>query len=74
MLVSSGIHALNCDQRRIPLAATRRADGSYVLEVPDVDVALPGNYMLFTLGPTDTPSVARIVPRHCPLTGSLSSQ
>ena len=58
--MSSVTHSINNDQRRIPLAWTL-LEGAYVLPIPEVDVALPGNYMLFALSARGTPSIARVI-------------
>ena len=58
--MSSVTHSINTDQRRIPLVSTL-VDGAYVLMIPGDSVALPGNYMLFALSASGTPSVARVV-------------
>ena len=65
--LGSATHAVNTDQRRVPLAATLQSDlpaspteaAAYSLAIPgDPGVVVPGVYMLFALGPTGTPSVA----------------
>ena len=87
MRASSTTHAVNTDQRRIPLdgvpvgpaPAAPAADPSqlatppppsdggagatvYALTIPaDPGVAVPGDYMLFALGPSGTPSTALAV-------------
>jgi galactose oxidase len=60
--MSGDTHAVNNDQRRIPLVPTTAANGIYTLTIPaDTGVTLPGNYMLFALNSSGTPSVAKIV-------------
>jgi galactose oxidase len=62
---SSATHSVNTDQRRVPLAATPAPAGgaagerTYQLAIPsDTGVVVPGDYLLFALGPAGTPSVA----------------
>jgi galactose oxidase len=60
--VSGDTHAVNNDQRRIPLVPTTAANGTYTLTIPaDTGVTLPGNYMLFALNTAGTPGVAKII-------------
>ena len=75
--LASSTHTVNTDQRRIPLAATPGGGGDddadgrsappagprgYSLKVPaDTGVAIAGDYYLFALGPTGTPSMARVI-------------
>jgi galactose oxidase len=60
--MSGNTHAVNNDQRRIPLVPTTAANGTYTLTIPaDTGVALPGNYMLFALNTAGTPGVAKII-------------
>ena len=70
--LGSSTHTVNTDQRRVPLAATllpaaAGGDGTsgaacYALTLPaDPGVVVPGDYFLFALGPTGTPSVARVL-------------
>ena len=60
-------HALDVDQRRIPLqvvSQTANADGSttWQLAIPsDPGVAVPGEYMLFAIDSAGTPSVSTMV-------------
>ncbi len=60
--VSATTHAVNNDQRRIPLAVAASANTTYRLKVPsDPGVVPPGYYMLFGINAQGTPSVARMV-------------
>ena len=60
----STTHTVNTDQRRVPLVATPTPIGlpnlkTYRLVIPsDAGVVIPGDYLVFALGPTGTPSVA----------------
>lgn len=55
-------HTVNSDQRRVSLAHTRNADGSYDVAVPsNAGILLPGQWMLFAMNAAGTPSLARIV-------------
>ncbi len=59
---SSTTHALNNDQRRLPLSFRANGTNSYNVDVPsNPGWALPGMYMLFALDGNGVPSVARIV-------------
>ena len=57
-------HSLDNDQRLIPVTpkAVRGAKDKYRLYLPfSKGVLLPGNYMLFALNSSGTPSVAKII-------------
>ena len=55
-------HSVNNDQRRVPLTAAGVNGRTYTLQIPaDKGVVLPGNYMLFALDSTGTPSIAKII-------------
>ncbi|MFF7353560.1 discoidin domain-containing protein [Streptomyces filipinensis] len=55
-------HAVDNDQRRIPLTPRKTGATTYDLAVPaDTGVALPGTYMLFALDQHGVPSKAAIV-------------
>ncbi len=55
-------HAVNNDQRRIPLIPAATNGTTYTLNVPaDAGVALPGNYLLFALDAQGTPSIAEVI-------------
>jgi len=60
--MSGDTHTVNNDQRRIPLVLTTAGTGTYSLTIPaDRGVALPGDYMLFALNASGTPSVAKTI-------------
>lgn len=55
-------HSVNNDQRRIPLAPTTTNGTTYTLTIPsDRGVVLPGNYMLFAMNGSGTPSIAKLI-------------
>ena len=59
---SATTHAVNNDQRRIPLTPATTSGTTYTLRIPsDRGIALPGTYMLFALDASGTPSVARFI-------------
>ncbi len=56
---SSATHAVNNDQRRIPVAFTQTGATTYQVTAPaDPGIAVPGRYMLFALDADGTPSEA----------------
>ena len=60
--LSSNTHAVNNDQRRIPLGFTTTAANAYELSVPsNPGVVVPGYYMLFAMNAAGVPSVAKTV-------------
>jgi galactose oxidase len=60
MRLSSATHALNNEQRRVPLSFTVGTAGEYLLKIPaDPGVTVPGYYMLFALNAKGVPSVSR---------------
>lgn len=60
--LSSNTHAVNNDQRRIPLAFAVTAANSYELTLPsNPGILLPGHYMLFAMSPEGVPSVAKTI-------------
>jgi len=60
MRLSSATHALNNEQRRVPLSFTVGTAGEYMLKIPtDPGVVVPGYYMLFALNTKGVPSVSR---------------
>jgi galactose oxidase len=60
--MSGDTHAVNNDQRRIPLTPATVNGTTYTLQLPsDKGVLLPGNYMLFALDANGTPSVAKVM-------------
>lgn len=59
--MASVTHAVNNDQRRIPVSSSG-GDGTYVIEAPtSAGVAPPGLYMLFAMDSNGVPSVASLV-------------
>lgn len=53
-------HAVDMNQRYVPLSVVRREPGRITVRTPpSPDVALPGHYMLFLLNERGVPSVAR---------------
>ncbi|MGH1493275.1 MAG: galactose oxidase-like domain-containing protein [Acidimicrobiales bacterium] len=59
---SSATHAVNNDQRRIPLEAISTGNNGYKLQMPaDGGIAIPGSYMLFALDAQGVPSVAAVL-------------
>lgn len=60
--ISAATHAVNNDQRRVPLATTAGASNTYRLKLPsDPGVVPPGYYMLFGINAQGTPSVSKMV-------------
>lgn len=63
-LVRFGIatHAVDNDQRRIPLVSEPLGAGQFSVRIPNnPSVVLPGNYFLFAMNAAGTPSVATVV-------------
>ena len=59
---SSVTHAVDMNQRYVPLRVKDRDAGTLSVRMPgDADIAPPGYYMLFVLDRSGTPSVARWV-------------
>jgi hypothetical protein len=59
---SATTHAVDMNQRYLPLRVTRMARGTLSVRAPaNSDIAPPGYYMLFALDRSGTPSVARWV-------------
>jgi YVTN family beta-propeller protein len=59
---SSATHALNNDQRRLPLTFRSTGSNAYSVDVPsNPGWAVPGLYMLFAMNSAGVPSLARIV-------------
>jgi galactose oxidase len=55
-------HALNTDQRRIPLTPRPAGTNTYTVTIPtDPGIALPGYWMLFAIDSAGVPSVAKTV-------------
>lgn len=60
--LSSNTHAVNNDQRRIPLTFTASAGNNYQLSIPsNPGVVIPGYYMLFAMNADGVPSVSRSI-------------
>ncbi|KAK7936164.1 hypothetical protein PG985_001659 [Apiospora marii] len=60
--VGTSTHAVNTDQRRIPLEAQAGGAASYRVTVPnDYGVALPGYYMVFAVDQAGVPCVAKFI-------------
>ena len=60
--MSAVTHSVNNDQRRIPLRIVGTGTGTASLAIPaSTGVVLPGNYMLFAMGSTGTPSLAKVI-------------
>jgi len=55
-------HAVDNDQRRIPLSIVSSTGNTYQLAIPsDPGIALPGPYMLFAIDANGTPSVSATI-------------
>ena len=62
MRYDEATHAVDNDQRRIPLTITSSSANTYRLAIPsDPGVALPGPYMLFAIDAKGTPSVSATI-------------
>jgi galactose oxidase len=62
MRYDEATHAVDNDQRRIPLTIASSNGNTYQLSIPsDPGIALPGPYMLFAIDANGTPSVAATV-------------
>jgi len=60
--MGTSTHALDTDQRRIPLAIQSAVNGSYTLAVPsDPGITVPGYWMLFALDANGVPSISAII-------------
>ncbi|HUA42341.1 MAG TPA: discoidin domain-containing protein [Streptosporangiaceae bacterium] len=60
--MGAATHAIDNDQRRIPLTPVTNHGDTYTLRLPaSTGILLPGNYMLFALNSAGTPSVAKII-------------
>jgi galactose oxidase len=66
MRLSSVTHAVNNEQRRVPVTFTAGATGTdYTVKIPaDPGVVVPGYYMLFALNAKGVPSVSRTLKLH----------
>ncbi|MER5205521.1 discoidin domain-containing protein [Streptomyces sp. NPDC002825] len=62
MRAAAATHSTDNDQRRVPLASTATATGTYTVTVPaDKGTVLPGTYMLFALDAQGVPSISRFI-------------
>lgn len=60
--LSATTHAINTDQRRVPLTIVGAAANSYSFSMPsDPGIVVPGYWMLFAVDAKGTPSVAKII-------------
>lgn len=60
--MGAATHAINNDQRRVPLSIASQSGTSYVVRTPTSSgIATPGYYMLFALDAAGVPSVAKII-------------
>jgi len=62
--MSAATHAVNNDERRIPLviATADKNSGKYTLKIPaNTAVVIPGNYFLFALNKNGVPSIAKVI-------------
>lgn len=60
--MAAATHAVNNDERRIPLTATRIDGNNFNLELPtNSAVLLPGNYFLFAMDDRGVPSIAETI-------------
>jgi galactose oxidase len=60
--LSATTHAINTDQRRVPLTIVAAAGNSYSFSMPsDPGIVVPGYWMLFAMDAKGTPSVAKII-------------
>lgn len=59
---AAATHAVNNDERRIPVVANYEGNNSYTVSVPSSNsVVIPGNYFLFALNDSGVPSVAELI-------------
>lgn len=62
LLRSSAVtHSINNDQRRIPVSFSSAGANQYSLSIPGRNILPPGDYMLFAMKSSGTPSIARII-------------
>jgi hypothetical protein len=60
--LSATSHAINTDQRFLPVTFTANGGGSYTLQLEtNPNVLLPGNYWIFAIDSAGTPSVGRVI-------------
>ena len=60
MRLSSATHAINNEQRRIPLTFNNNGGNNYTVNIPNNDWLPPGNYFLFALN-NGVPSVGQTI-------------
>ncbi len=59
---AAATHAVNNDERRIPVSTAYEGSNQYTVTVPSSSsVAIPGNYFLFALNQAGVPSVASVI-------------
>lgn len=58
---SAVTHSTNNEQRRIPLNATALGGNQYQLSIPNRNIVVPGEYMLFAMNNNGTPSIAKVI-------------
>lgn len=59
---SAATHAVNNDERRIPVTANYEGSNRYRIQIPSSSsVVIPGNYFLFAMNAKGVPSVAALV-------------
>ncbi len=58
---SAVTHSTNNDQRRIPISATSLGNNRYRLSIPNRNILPPGDYMLFAMKSSGTPSIAKVI-------------
>jgi galactose oxidase len=60
--MGTATHTVDTDQRRLSLAPSTAAGGSYSLTIPaDTGIAVPGYWMLFAMDAKGVPSVAKVI-------------
>ena len=60
--LSATSHAINTDQRFLPVSFTANGGGSYTLHLEsNPNILLPGNYWIFAIDSAGTPSVGRVI-------------
>jgi galactose oxidase len=65
MRLSSATHALNNEQRRVPVTFTTGTGGEYQIKIPaDPGTVVPGYYMLFAMNASGVPSVSKTLRLH----------
>ncbi len=70
MRYDEATHAVDNDQRRIPLTIASQSANTYTMTIPsDPGVALPGPYMLFATNAQGTPSISATIVISTPAMG-----